>query len=83
MLANENFLDESQDKEFQRKMINFIKVFKEFMEDTMKQLSELMEKECKENKCFSDVQEESKHTNHQPKSTHGGTHGSSCICSKG
>ena len=57
MLANENFLDESQDKEFQRKMINFIKVFKEFMKDTVKQHSELMVKELKENKCLSDFQE--------------------------
>ena len=29
------------------------------------------------------IHQSSQGLNHQPKSTHGGTHGSSCICSKG
>ena len=29
------------------------------------------------------VPQSSQGLNHQPKSTHGGTHGSSCICSRG
>lgn len=44
-----------QTKNLKEKMINFIKVFKEFREDTMKQSSEFMEKDLKENKCLRDV----------------------------
>ena len=50
---------------------------------------EQLEKGPKELKRFADLQAEQKYeptsnpsTNHQPKSTHGGTHGSSYICSR-
>lgn len=36
MTANENYLDELQDRGFKRTIINFIKVFKEFRENTKK-----------------------------------------------
>jgi hypothetical protein len=52
-----------------------------------------LEKELKELKGFAVQEKEQQYEtnssprtqglNHQPKSTHGGTHGSSCICSRG
>ena len=47
-----------------------------------------IEELCKDWRSWRDVQPHRKNNNinqpdHQPKSTHGGTHGSSCICSRG
>ena len=41
-------------------LINFIKEFKEFIEDAMKWLSKPKEKELKQNKCLTVVQEGNK-----------------------
>lgn len=49
MLANENYLDELQDTECKRTIINFIKEFKDFKEDTKRQLSGIKENKLKEN----------------------------------
>lgn len=51
MIANENYLNEPQDTEFKRTIASFIKEFKEFREDTKKQLNEIISgRELKENK---------------------------------
>ena len=44
-------------------LINFINKFKEFIEDSMKWLSKLKEKELKQNKCLTVVQEGNKQNN--------------------
>jgi hypothetical protein len=44
MIANENYLNEPQDTEFKRTIASFIKEFKEFREDTKKQLNEIKTK---------------------------------------
>lgn len=54
-LANENYLGDPQDTEIKRKIINCIKVFKEFKEDVMKYLNEIKKKEPKEDKCPSNA----------------------------
>lgn len=57
MFANDNYLDKPQNTELKRIIINFIKEFKEFIEDTKNQLNEIKKKEFKESKCLSDAQE--------------------------
>lgn len=58
LFASENDLDELQNTEFKRTIMNFIKGFKyKFKKDTKKQDSEFKEKEHKENKFLSDVLE--------------------------
>lgn len=42
--AGENYLDESHDIEVKRTIMNVIKKFKEFKEDTKKQLNEIKER---------------------------------------
>lgn len=49
MFAIENDLDKPQDKEFKSTHTNSTKGFKEFDEDTKKQLKEIKEKDLMEN----------------------------------
>lgn len=46
MLANENYLDELQDTEYKRTILNFIKESNAF-KDTKRQLSEIMKNKLK------------------------------------
>lgn len=58
MCADENYLYEPQYTRFKRTFINFVEKFKEFNEDTKKQLNEFKEKKnLKRIKCLSDAQE--------------------------
>lgn len=56
MFSNNSYLDEPQCTEFKRTTINFIKVFKDFRENTKRLLNKIKEKELKKNKCLSNVQ---------------------------
>lgn len=55
IFANENYLDEHQDTELKRTIINFIKELKDFKSHN--QHTEVKEKEWKENKYLNDAQE--------------------------
>jgi hypothetical protein len=57
MFNNENYLDEPQNTEFERTIINFLKEHKEFKDKTKNQLAEIKNKELKKNNCLTDVQE--------------------------
>ena len=57
MFANKNYLDEPQDTEFNRTVINFIKEFKKFKGNTAKQSNEIQKQVLRGNKCVRDVQE--------------------------
>jgi hypothetical protein len=50
----------SRMQNFQKKIINFMKQFKVFIEDTKKQLDEMKEKEFEVNIYMSDAQENTK-----------------------
>jgi hypothetical protein len=51
------------------------------LEKGPKKLKELADR--KNNNMYQPVPQSSQELNNQPKSTHGGTHGSSCICIRG
>lgn len=54
--ANENYLDELQDTEFTRTIIQVLD-FKKFKTDTKKHLNEIKEKDLREEKCLRCAQE--------------------------
>lgn len=47
VFSNENYLDEPQDTEFKRTIINFSDDFKDFKEDTKKQYNDIGDKDIK------------------------------------
>lgn len=58
MFSTKNYFDEPQNTTFKRTIINFIKEFREFKEDTKKHLNEIKENILKERKkCQHDAQE--------------------------
>lgn len=56
VFANGNYLDKAQCTRFKGTIINFIEEFKEFKEDTKKQLNKIKEEKLNENKCPNDTQ---------------------------
>jgi hypothetical protein len=56
MLDSKNYLNELQETEFKRTIIDFIKELMEFKEEAKKKLNEIKEKERK-NKCLRNAQE--------------------------